>query len=125
VSARDPALDTAGRFARFLDKTIKELKPVSEVQLVRTGFEPVAAPAAKPVAPVNKFAELAERVARTKKALDVRADKLSARLDSFDTKADVTFSKHESSLDIAEDGMDALENSLSGLIGHNGAPNES
>lgn len=101
----DPALDHAGRLGQFLDRTIAELKP-RERQM-------------------NKFEELAQRVARTQRALDERADKLAARLDSFDAKADATFSKHEGAMDAAEGGIDKLEESLSGMIGHNGAPNES
>jgi len=102
MSERDPALDTAGRLDAFLNRAITELKP-------------------KPMS--NKFTELAEKVAKSRKAMDERADQLSARLDKLNGKADQAFTKHETHLDQAESGMDAMEEALSGLIGHNG-PND-
>lgn len=99
----DPALDTPGRrLDQFLTKAIRELKP-------------------KPMP--NKFTELAEKVARSRKAMDERADSLSERLDKLVGKADGAFTKHETHLDEAETGLDAMEEALSGLIGHNG-PND-
>jgi hypothetical protein len=99
MSEHDPALDSAGRLDRYLADTIAELKP-------------------KPMP--NKFTELAEKVARSRKAMDDRADRLSDRLDKLNGKADEAFSKHETHLDQAETGLDAMEEALSGLIGHNG-----
>lgn len=99
----DPALDTPGRrLDRFLTQAIAELKP-------------------KPMP--NKFTELADKVARSRKAMDERADRLSERLDALVGKADTAFTKHETHLDQAESGLDAMEEALSGLIGHNG-PND-
>jgi vancomycin resistance protein YoaR len=103
VNERDPALDHSGRLDRFLTGTIQELKPKTMP---------------------NKFAELADKVTKSQKALDARADQLSARLDKLNQTADVAFTKHESAVDQAEHGIDAMEQALSGLIGHNG-PNES
>lgn len=99
----DPALDSAGRLDRFLTQAISDLKP-------------------KPMS--NKFTELAEKVARSRKSMDERADKLSERLDNLVGKADSAFTKHETHLDQAETGLDAMEEALSGLIGHNGDPND-
>lgn len=102
MTERDPALDSAGRLDGFLAKAITELKP-------------------KPMP--NKFTELAEKVAKSRKAMDERADQLSERLDRLNGKSDQTFTKHETHLDQAEGGLDAMEEALSGLIGHNG-PND-
>lgn len=120
----DPALDNAGRrLADFLDRTIRELKPVDEFTPVRT--EPPKVTLAVPAKPlVNKFTELAGKVARSLKAMDDRADRLSERLDKLDGKVDQTFDKHEGRLDQAETGMDVMDEALSGLIGHNGDPND-
>ncbi len=103
MSEHDPALDTAGRLDGFLRQAISELKPT------------------KPM--TNKFTELAEKVAKSRKAMDERADQLSERLDKLNSKADGAFTKHETHLDQAESGLDAMEEALSGLIGHNG-PND-
>lgn len=102
MSERDPALDHSGRFGQFLTSAIQELKPKTMP---------------------NKFSELADKVAKSQKAMDARADQLSARLDKLNQTADVAFTKHESAVDQAEQGIDAMEQALSGLIGHNG-PNE-
>ena len=104
TSSIDPALDTPGRrLDAFLTKAIAELKP-------------------KPMP--NKFTELADKIARSRKAMDERADSLGERLDKLVGKADGAFTKHESHLDEAESGLDAMEEALSGLIGHNGGPND-
>lgn len=71
---------------------------------------------------MNKFAELAARSAEMRKSLDIRADKLSVRMDAIPALADTAFSKHETLLDDQESGIKALEDSLRDLIGHNGAP---
>lgn len=105
----DPALDHSGRLGRFLNKAITELKPVEDPQPTRT---------------INKFTELAAKVAQSQKVLGERADRLSERLDKLNEKADGAFAKHESVVDAAEKGMDDMEEALSGLIGHNG-PNGS
>jgi 2-oxo-4-hydroxy-4-carboxy--5-ureidoimidazoline (OHCU) decarboxylase len=107
----DPALDSAGRLSQFLNEAIEETKAVDETKAISD------------VKPVNKFTELAEKVAKSRKAMDDRADQLSARLDKLNSKADGAFTKHETHLDQAENGLDAMEEALSGLIGHNG-PND-
>lgn len=99
----DPAIDNAGRLGDFLDRSIREMQP------------------AKPMP--NKFTELADRVERSRKGWDERADRLSERLDKLNGKADASFSKHETHLVEAESGLDAMDKALSGLIGHNG-PND-
>jgi hypothetical protein len=131
----DPALDHSGRLGKFLDNAIRELKQVDEPQSINASdvaplkaevplatLMPAAAPAPTPAVKVDKFAALAAKVARSRKALDARADKLSARLDAFDTKVDTTFNKHESTLDDAEYGIDALDASLAHV--GNEDPNE-
>jgi hypothetical protein len=121
----DPALDSAGRLTQFLNEAIEETKAVDDLQPIRTSTErlPAGTPMGEVVRPVNKFTELAEKVAKSRKAMDDRADQLSARLDKLNSKADGAFTKHETHLDQAENGLDAMEESLSGLIGHNG-PND-
>jgi hypothetical protein len=73
-------------------------------------------------AAMNKFAELAARSATIRKDLDERADRLGKRLDAIPTLADATLGKHERLLDETESGINALEESLRDMIGHNGAP---
>ena len=112
MSERDPALDHSGRqLSSFLTGAINELKPVEPKPPM-------------PTAP-NKFAELADKVARSQKALDQRADQLSARLDKLNDTANAAFSKHEGALTQAEQGIDQMEQALSGLLGHNQPPNDS
>lgn len=69
--------------------------------------------------PPNKFAELALRSAAIRKDLDVRADKLATRLDAIPALADATLGKHERMLDETESGIQALEDSLRDMAGHN------
>ena len=71
---------------------------------------------------MNKFAELAARSASIRKSLDERADALGRRLEALPTLADMTFAKHEKLLDDHENGIQALEDALRDLVGHNGAP---
>ena len=71
---------------------------------------------------MNKFAEIAARSAEIRKNLDARADRLAERLDALPTLADATLGKHERMLDEHESGIQALEDSLRDMIGHNGAP---
>jgi hypothetical protein len=73
---------------------------------------------------MNKFAELAARSATIRKDLDERADRLGKRLDAIPTLADATLGKHERLLDETESGINALEESLRDMVGHNGAPEE-
>lgn len=71
---------------------------------------------------MNKFAELAARSAEIRKNLDARADRLAERLGALPALADATLGKHERMLDEHESGIQALEDSLRDMIGHNGAP---
>lgn len=71
---------------------------------------------------MNKFAEIAARSAEIRKNLDARADRLAERLGALPALADATLGKHERMLDEHESGIQALEDSLRDMIGHNGAP---
>lgn len=71
---------------------------------------------------LSKFAELAARSSSIRKELDDRADALAKRLDAIPALADTAFAKHESILAEHEQGIQALEDSLRDLAGHNGAP---
>lgn len=82
----------------FLDRTVKEIRTM------------------------NKFAELASRSAAIRKNLEDRADRLAQRLDALPGLADATLGKHERMLDEEEEGIRLLEESLRGMIGHNGGP---
>lgn len=72
--------------------------------------------------PMNKFAELAARSVSIRKSLDERADRLSKRLDAIPALADTTLGKHERLMDETEQGIQALEESLRDMVGHNGSP---
>lgn len=75
-------------------------------------------------AAMNKFAEIAARSAAIRKSLEARADKLAERLDALPALADATLGKHERMLDEHENGIEAMEESLRDMIGHNGAPSD-
>jgi hypothetical protein len=116
----DPALDHAGRYGEFLTEAIDQLKGEQTADRLPAPTLASSAPAAKPA--INKFSELADKIARTRKALDARADKLIARVDAIGTKGNAAFDQHESALDEHERGIDSLDEALSGLIGHNRPP---
>lgn len=54
-------------------------------------------------------------VARQHKKIEDRADAIIAREADIERKTDQAFSPHESMLDAAEKGLDALEHQLAGL----------
>jgi hypothetical protein len=118
----DPAMDNSGRLNQFLEESIAELKPEQPAAVV-TPLPPAPSPV-RASTKLNKFAELADRVARSQDSMNRRADALSSRLDKFEKMSDAVFNKHESNLDDAEHGMSQMEEALSGLMGHNGGPNE-
>lgn len=88
---------------RFLGKAVTEIKASDRTTM-------------------NKFAELASRSAEIRKSIEDRADRLATRLDALPALADATLGKHEKLLDEEEQGIKLLEEALSGMIGHNGAP---
>jgi hypothetical protein len=73
---------------------------------------------------VNKFQALAARVAETRKKFDQRADDLALRVDSFDSRANEVFEKHESALTQAEGDMKDLDDALRDMAGGNNPPGE-
>ena len=96
-------LAKAKQLDRFLGKAVTETKASDRVAM-------------------NKFAELAARSAEIRKNLDARADRLAERLDALPSLADATLGKHERLMDEQESGIQALEDSLRDMLGHNGAP---
>lgn len=123
MNSHDPAIDSAGRLGEFLDNSITELKGGQTADKL----PPVALPSLPTTAPIkpkgpNKFSELADRIARTRKALDARADKLITRVETLGEKGNAAFDQHEATIDEHERGITSMEEALSGLIGHNGAP---
>lgn len=69
---------------------------------------------------MSKLSELAQRIAKTHKAIDERADQLAKRMDGFEPVADGVFAKHNAMLDEAESGFKELEDSIRDLAGANG-----
>lgn len=123
MASHDPALDHAGRFGDFLTDAINELKGEQTAdKLPDVTLNAAPKPAGRPS--INKFSELADKIARTRKALDARADKLIARVEALGEKGGTAFDKHEDALDEHERGIDSLDEALSGLIGHNGPHTE-
>jgi hypothetical protein len=96
-------LAKAKQLDRFLGKAVGQLKQADQASM-------------------NKFAELAARSAEIRKNLDARADRLAERLDALPALADATLGKHERLMDEQESGIQALEDSLRDMAGHNGAP---
>lgn len=102
MSERDPALDHAGRFASFLNRTIKELKPVDYFQPVR----PEPTPAARPA--LNKFTELAAKLKANRAEMLAEADSLSAETDAVMEVFRDGVTKHRSILEDAKAGVQDL-----------------
>lgn len=69
---------------------------------------------------MSKLSELAQRIAKTHKSIEDRADRLGKRMDAFEPIADQVFDKHEAALDQAEAGFKELEDSIRDLAGANG-----
>lgn len=115
MSAHDPAIDHLGRYGEFLNETIDQLKGGQTAD--KLPAPTLAMPAPKPG--INKFSELADKIAKTRKALDARADKLIARVETIGEKGNAAFDQHENALAEQERGIESMEESLSGLIGHN------
>jgi hypothetical protein len=69
---------------------------------------------------LSKLSELAQRIAKTHKSIEEKADKLSQRMDSLVPLADSTFDKHNAMLDQCESGFKELEDSIRDLAGANG-----
>jgi hypothetical protein len=113
VNQRDPALDTAGRFGAFLDRTIREFgaKPVDlpkpdDFQPMHP--EPVAAkPTPRPA--LNKFAELAAKLKANREEMHDEADKLSAETDAVMAEFRGGVAKHRSILADAKAGVQDLK----------------
>lgn len=103
MSARDPALDTAGRFASFLNRTIKELKPVDEFKPVRPEPSPTVSLG------LNKFTELAAKLKANRAEMHAEADKLSAETDAVMDEFRHGVTKHRSILEDAKAGVQDLK----------------
>jgi len=121
LTEHDPALDQAGRFGEFLDRSIEELKPTAD-RLPTPVLASTAPRAPRAAAGPSKFSELADKIARTRRALDERADRLIERVENLGRKGEETFDRHEDALNEHERGIESMEEALSGLMGHNGAP---
>lgn len=121
MSQRDPALDHGGRLARFLDRTIRELKPVDEFQPVRT--EPPKVTPAMPAKPlVNKFTELAAKLKANQAVMHKEADALSAEADDVMPQFMEAVGKHRSILQSAKAGVKDMQDAANILS--NFDPNE-
>lgn len=117
----DPALDHAGRrLSDFLDRTIKELKPVEEFKSLRPDPLPVVTPVAKPL--VNKFTELAAKLKANRELMHKEADALSAEADAMMPNFTEAVGKHRSILQDAKAGIKDMQDAANILS--NFDPNE-
>lgn len=71
---------------------------------------------------MNKFQELAAKIRAGQTEMDQEADALSAEVDKTLTAFREAAGQHRSMLSSARDGVKAMQEAASGLIGHNGAP---
>lgn len=118
MSARDPALDHAGRFGDFLTDAITEFggeKPTAD-KLPKPALPTTEA--IKPAAP-NKYAELADLVARSKKAHSLRADKFIERVLTANESISAKFDQHEEGWDQHVQGVESLDDIDEALSGDN------
>lgn len=74
---------------------------------------------------MNKFTEIAERIAKTRQAWNDQADDLAKRLDRLTPIADAAFAKHNADLDAAESGLKEMEDAVRDQAGANLPPMES
>lgn len=71
---------------------------------------------------MNKFAELAAKIKSNLTTMHDEADVLSREADETMTAFMGAAGQHRSMLADAKDGVQAMQEAVSGLIGHNGAP---
>lgn len=71
---------------------------------------------------MNKFAELAAKIKAGQSEMDQEADALSAEVDTTLTAFREAANQHRSMLSAARDGVKAMQEAVSGLMGHNGSP---
>jgi hypothetical protein len=95
-----PGVAKSEELGRFLDKAITETKTPA----------------------MNKFAELAAKIKAGQTEMDQEADSLSAEVDTTLTAFREAANQHRSMLSAARDGVKAMQEAVSGLIGHNGSP---
>lgn len=96
----DPTVQKSVELGQFLDRAITETKATA----------------------MNKFAELAAKIKSGQSEMDQEADALSAEVDQTLTAFREAATKHRSMLGAARDGVKAMQEAVSGLVGHNGAP---
>jgi hypothetical protein len=94
------ALEKSAELGQFLDKAITETKASG----------------------MNKFAELAAKIKAGQSEMDQEADALSAEVDTTLTAFREAANQHRSMLSAARDGVKAMQEAVSGLMGHNGSP---
>lgn len=110
----DPALDHAGRrLADFLDRTIKELKPVEEFKSVRPVYEPLKAGITPVVAStkpkINRFSEVAAKLKANRAIMHAEVDKLDAESDEIMPILLEAVGKHRSELQDMRDGVQDMK----------------
>lgn len=71
---------------------------------------------------MNKFQELAAKIRAGQTEMDQEADSLSVEVDETLTAFRAAAGQHRSMLGSAREGVQAMQEAASGLIGHNGAP---
>lgn len=117
MSAHDPAIDHLGRYGEFLNETIDQLKGGQTADKLPKPALPTTE-AIKPAAP-NKYAELADLVARSKKAHSLRADKFIERVLTANESISAKFDQHEEGWDQHVQGVESLDDIDEALSGDN------
>lgn len=94
------ALLKAQEFGGFLDKTITETKTPA----------------------MNRFAELAAKIKANREAMEAEAEHLSVEVDKTMSLFMAATNRHRSMLDMAKEGVKAMEEAAASMIGHNEEP---
>jgi hypothetical protein len=91
------ALLKSQEFGGFLDKTITEIKTPA----------------------MNRFAELAAKIKANREAMEAEAEHLSVEVDKTMSLFMAATSRHRSMLDMAKEGVKAMEEAAASMVGHN------
>jgi hypothetical protein len=94
------ALLKSQEFGGFLDKAITENKSQA----------------------MNKFAELAAKIKANQAAMEAEADHLSVEADKTMSLFMAATTRHRSMLDMAKEGVKAMEEAAASMVGHNEEP---
>lgn len=71
---------------------------------------------------MNKFAELAAKIKANREAMEAEADQLSVEVDKTMSLFMSATNRHRSMLDMAKEGVKAMEEAAASMVGHNEEP---